>query len=98
MTFIDELDKLKDDDDFWKAIHDQRDKLAVVVRDSLAALDLAFKQHNWNALEGVGEDVSHAGDYIAELGNYLDNLDVGDDDDEEDGEEASKIEEDEEEA
>ena len=50
----------------------------------MAALDFAFEQQDWNVLEGVGEDVSHAGDYIAELGNYLDNSDVGDDDDEED--------------
>lgn len=84
MTFIDELDKLKDGDCFWKAIRDQRDKIAVDIRASLAALDFAFEQQDWNVLEGVGEDVSHAGDYIAELGNYLDNLDVGDDDDEED--------------
>ena len=82
MNFIDELDKLKDDDCFWKAIRDQRDKIAADIRASLAALDFAFKQQDWNMLEGVGEDVSHAGDYIAELGNYLDNLDVDDDDEE----------------
>ena len=76
MTFIDELDKLRDDDDFWKAVRNQRDRFVVDVRAALAALDLEFERGDWNALEGVGEDIASAGGNLAELGNYLDNMDT----------------------